>query len=124
MALVVILMQELISGVWSLDIYDNLACSGTFNSVPLTTAGTGGLNPTLTPIEIGEIGGLMHFGDFALATHTAPLGGAASDYSAAVQIAIWSIEYESVALAYTNAPVCRYEPCKPVCHRYRKRKHS
>ena len=89
---------------WCLDLYDTLTHSGIFAISPLTTSGTGGLNPTLTGTQIGEIGGLMHYGDVALSTHTAPLGGSASDYSAAVQIAIWAIEYENVGWAYEFAP--------------------
>jgi hypothetical protein len=73
---------------WCLDIYDYLKGSGSYQIGQLTTAGTGGKNPTLTTTQIGEIGALIEHGDALIA---AP--GAAYNVSAAIQLAIWEVEY-------------------------------
>src|SRR5664280_1517312 len=70
---------------WCLDVYDGLARSGTYTIAPLTTAGAGGSNPSLTTTQIGEIGALMKNGDATIGTDT--------DVSAAIQLAIWKVEY-------------------------------
>lgn len=73
---------------WCLDIYDFLANSGTYTTGPLTTAGSGGTNhtnPTLTNVQISEIGSLMVNGVALINTNT--------NVSAATQLAIWMIEY-------------------------------
>ncbi len=73
---------------WCMDIYDFLQNSGTYNITPLTTGGTGGSNPTLTSTQIGEIG--------ALITHGNALINTSYDVSAAIQLAIWKVEYGGV----------------------------
>jgi hypothetical protein len=78
---------------WCLDVYDFLAGSGTYNIAPLTTAGAGGSNPSLTTTQIGEIGALMKNGDLHI--------GNSTDVSAATQLAIWKVEY-GAAFAYTG----------------------
>src|SRR5664279_2016273 len=78
---------------WCLDVYDFLAGSGTYNIAPLTTAGAGGSNPSLTTTQIGEIGALMKNGDLHI--------GDSTDVSAATQLAIWKVEY-GAAFAYTG----------------------
>jgi hypothetical protein len=71
---------------WCLDIYDFLANSGTYNIGVLTTAGSGGSHPTaLTNTQIGEIGALIAHGD--------SLVNSSHDVSAAIQLAIWEVEY-------------------------------
>jgi hypothetical protein len=52
---------------------------------PLTTAGTGGSNPGLSSAQIGQIGALITHGDALINT--------ATDVSAAIQLAIWEVEY-------------------------------
>src|SRR5664280_2922903 len=78
---------------WCLDVYNSLAPSGTYTIAPLTTAGAGGSNPSLTTTQIGEIGALMKNGDLHI--------GASTDVSAATQLAIWKVEY-GAAFAYTG----------------------
>jgi hypothetical protein len=75
---------------WCLDVYDGLASSGTYTIAPLTTAGAGGSNPSLTTTQIGEIGALMKYGDANIA----------ADVSPGIQLAIWQIEYPT--FAYTG----------------------
>jgi hypothetical protein len=72
---------------WCLNIYTYLASSGTYTVGTLTTAGTGGSNPTLTTTQIGEIGALMLNGDAIINSST--------NVSAAIQLAIWEVEYGS-----------------------------
>jgi hypothetical protein len=70
---------------WCLDIYTFLANTGTYGLSSLTTAGSGGSNPSLTATQIGEIGALMLNGDRLINT--------SRDVSAATQLAIWKVEY-------------------------------
>jgi hypothetical protein len=70
---------------WCLDSYDFLATSGTYTVGPLTTAGAGGSNPSLSAAQISEIGSLMLNG-------TALINGS-TDVSAATQLAIFMVEY-------------------------------
>jgi hypothetical protein len=71
---------------WCLDLYNDLNNRGTYLIEPLTGAGSGGRNPTLSQQQIGEIGALMAYGD----THLYE-----TNVSAAIQIAIWTVEYGS-----------------------------
>ena len=80
---------------WCLDVYDGLAGSGTYNIAPLTTAGAGGSNPSLTTTQIGEIGALMKNGDATIGSDT--------DVSAAIQLAIWEVEYPTFAFTGPTA---------------------
>jgi hypothetical protein len=70
---------------WCLDIYTYLTRSGSYSVGSLTTAGSGGSNPSLTNIQIGEIGALMRNGNALINT--------SRDVSAATQLAIWEVEY-------------------------------
>jgi hypothetical protein len=70
---------------WCLDIFTDLRGSGTYSVGSLTTAGSGGANPSLTMTQIGEIGALMVNGSALI--HSA------YDVSAATQLAIWQVEY-------------------------------
>src|SRR5690348_7623573 len=75
---------------WCMDIYDWLQYSGTFTVKPLTTAGapaTAGTNPTLTQAQIGQIGALISYGNANINTNY--------NVSAAIQLAIWELEYGS-----------------------------
>ncbi len=73
--------------VWCLDVFTYLLGSDTYQVGPLTIAGAGGssLNPALTTQQIGEIGALIVHGNSLI--HTLP------DVSAAIQLAIWEVEY-------------------------------
>ena len=75
--------------VWCLDVFTYLLGSDTYQVGPLTIAGAGGssLNPTLTTQQIGEIGALIVHGDSLIKTSTD------TDVSAAIQLAIWEVEY-------------------------------
>ena len=66
--------------VWCLDLFNSLVTNSlyTYQENMLTTAGAGGSNPALTTLQITEIGDLMLSGDADLA---------------AVQLAIWKVEY-------------------------------
>jgi len=80
---------------WCLDLYDTLEGnkrnqSYTYTVGALTTAGAGGANPSLSLTQIGEIGGLILEGDSLLANAT---NHSSKLVSAAIQIAIWTIEY-------------------------------
>ena len=91
---------------WCLDIYDTLAGSGTFTTGSTLTPGSsyGSSIPALSATAVGEIGGLMvygaaHIGDASSGytnpvTHTLING---TNISAAIQIAIWSVEYAGFA---------------------------
>jgi hypothetical protein len=81
---------------WCLDVFTYLAGSGTYTVGPLTIAGSGSPNPTLTPQQIGEIGGLINYGN----THI----NASYDVSSAIQIAIWMVEYGN-AFSYSGTSV-------------------
>jgi phospholipase/lecithinase/hemolysin len=70
---------------YCLDIFDYLKSSSTYQVGSLTAAGSGGSNPTLTPAQINEIGALIGNGNALIGTN--------SDVSAAVQLAIWEVEY-------------------------------
>jgi hypothetical protein len=76
--------------VWCLDIFTYLLGSDTYTVGSLTTAGAGGSssNPTLTTQQIGEIGALVANGNSLIATP-----GRSNDISAAIQLAIWKVEY-------------------------------
>jgi hypothetical protein len=84
---------------WCLDVYDFLNSSGIYQIGQLTTAGVGGQNPTLTANQINEIGSLMAHGDTLLTNHNSPQY---QFISAAIQVAIWTIEYGSNNFKYTT----------------------
>jgi hypothetical protein len=70
---------------WCLDYYNDLDYRGSYQVGQLNGSGSGHGNPTLTPTQIGEIGALMLNGDALINTNF--------NVSAAIQAAIWSIEY-------------------------------
>lgn len=72
---------------WCLDVFTYLTNSGTYQITPLTTAGAGGSNPSLTTTQMGQIGSLILHGN--------ALVGSSADVSAAIQLAIWKTEYGS-----------------------------
>jgi hypothetical protein len=74
--------------VWCVDLLDNLQSSSIYNLTPLTTAGVGGANPTLTSTQISEMGSLMINGDKDVLDNAE-----GPDGSIAFQLAIWSVEY-------------------------------
>ena len=87
----------MIDNVWCVDIFDVLQASGLYNIVPLTTAGVGGSNPTLTTAQINAMGTLMLKGN-ALT----PGDGEGPLSSVAFQLAIWSVEYGGTLLDNAN----------------------
>jgi hypothetical protein len=78
---------------WCLDVYTYLNGSGTYQIGPLTLAGSGHGNPELSNTQIGEIGSLIANGDAIINT--------SHDVSAAIQLAIWEIEYGN-SFTYTG----------------------
>jgi PEP-CTERM motif len=84
--------------VWSVDLFDNLSLTGgTFTILPSSAlSGAPGV-PTLTSQQAGEIGGLKFWGDGAR-----PFS---PNVAAAVQLAIWTIEYGSVTYDPLGPPV-------------------
>jgi hypothetical protein len=80
--------------VWCLDVFDWLAGSGTYSSGALqpTTPNTGTIGVNLSGTQIGQIG--------ALVAHANSLISTAYDASAAIQLAIWHVEYGSDAFSY------------------------
>jgi hypothetical protein len=83
--------------VWCLDVYEYLTGSGMYDVQPLTTAGSGGANPSLSSLQINEIGSLMVHGDALI--HTS------YDVSAAIQLAIWQVEYSNFTFSGLNSTV-------------------
>jgi len=78
--------------VYCLDIYDNLQSTGTYTVSQLTTSGAGGSNPSLATTQIGEIGSLIVNGDSLISKASKT---AVQAISAAVQLAIWDVEYNN-----------------------------
>ena len=73
---------------WCIDLFDNLASSSIYNIVPLTNAGAGFPNPTLTNLQLSQMGSLMLHGAADVP------GDSDINASAAFQLAIWNIEYQ------------------------------
>ena len=88
---------------WCVDAYDALADSGTVFTAPFA-AGLEGVPVSLTHIQLGEIGALVAGGNSLIAA--APDLTTASIEGAAIQIAIWTVEY-GPAFQYTpiGAPI-------------------
>lgn len=90
--------------VFCLDIYDNLASSGTYTVSQLTTSSqlttkSSGSAQRLSQTQIGEIGSLILNGDKAISAATKATVQA---ISAAVQLAIWDIEYNTKIVSGKN----------------------
>jgi hypothetical protein len=82
---------------WCVDLLNQLSTSSTTLTISsLTTAGVGGGNPTLTSTQIGQIGALMVHGN-ALVT-----ANPGTNVSAAIQLAIWSVEYTGLSFDDAN----------------------
>lgn len=76
---------------WCIDVFNDLQGSGTYNIGPSSgAAGSPGV-PSLSPTQLGEIGALVAHGD-SLVAHPGSYSG--SDVAAAIQIAIWTVEYD------------------------------
>jgi hypothetical protein len=85
---------------WCVDVYDYLNMSGTFVIGTLTNdSAPGGPNP-LSDAQIGQIGALVENGDALV--NAPPSGYTANDVGAAIQLAIWQVEYP--AFSYSWAP--------------------
>ncbi len=89
---------------WCMDVYDDLAGSGTFAVNPFSDStvagGLPGVPTTLTHEQIGEMGALVLHGDSIVG------GGGTADQSAAIQVAIWTVEYgQDFAYQPINADV-------------------
>jgi hypothetical protein len=85
---------------WCVDLFHDLAGSAIFNIVPLTTAGSGSPNPSLTPMQINEMGTLMLRG----AADT-PGDAFGANTSTAFQLAIWGVEFGGTLLDNANGPL-------------------
>jgi PEP-CTERM motif len=86
--------------VWCVDLLDNLATSGTYTVLPSSAlSGAPGV-PILTSEQVGEIGGLKLWGDEYLAQISKD-----PNVAAAVQLAIWTVEYGSVTYDPLGPPV-------------------
>jgi hypothetical protein len=88
---------------WCVDVYDFLQTSGTFAIGTLTNdsapISAGGPNP-LSDAQIGQIGALVKNGDALV--NAPPTGYTANDVGAAIQLAIWQIEYPT--FSYSGDP--------------------
>ena len=84
---------------WCIDLFDNLASNSIYNIVPLTNAGAGFPNPTLTNTQLSEMGSLMLHG-----VADVP-GDHDINASAAFQLAIWSVEYQSNLIDSASGPL-------------------
>ena len=84
--------------VWCVDVFHVLQSSALFNIVPLTTAGSGAPNPTLTAAQINQIGSLMLAGNKDVADNALGVDG-----STAFQLAIWAVEYGGALLDNANS---------------------
>jgi hypothetical protein len=83
--------------VWCIDLVQELLTSGVFtynNPSSVTIAGT--QNVAMTNTQIGEIGGLINYGN-------ANIGTGDYDFSSAIQIAIWTIEYAGQGYTITGS---------------------
>ncbi len=87
---------------WCVDLYDYLNMSGTFVIGALTNDSTpisaGGPN-ALSDAQIGEIGALVVNGDTLVGAP--PSGYTANDVGAAIQLAIWQVEYPSFTYSWS-----------------------
>jgi PEP-CTERM motif len=87
---------------WCVDVYDYLQTSGTFNIGTLTNdsapISAGGPNP-LSDAQIGQIGALVLNGDALV--NAPPSGYTANDVAAAIQVAIWQVEYPTFSYSWT-----------------------
>ena len=90
---------------WCIDIFDDLASSGTYNVItpPFTDDGgnNGNGNPVINATILNEIGLLVHYGDTNISTPYV---------SSAIQLAIWTVEYPTsafpnIAFMSTNSNV-------------------
>ena len=89
---------------WCVDVYDFLQTRGTFaigtftnDSAPISS---GGPNP-LSDAQIGQIGALVKNGDALV--NAPPPGYSANDVGAAIQLAIWQVEYPTFSYSWDPA---------------------
>jgi hypothetical protein len=76
---------------WCIDVFDDLQGAGTYNVGPSSgAAGSPGV-PSLSSTQLGEIGALVAHGD-SLVAH--PGSYSSNEVAAAIQIAIWTVEYD------------------------------
>jgi hypothetical protein len=83
---------------WCVDVFTYRLGSGAYDVGPMT-GGLAGVPSGLTSAQIGELGALVVNGDYLVAH---PGGYGASDVAAAIQVAIWSVEYGA---AFTYNPI-------------------
>ncbi|MGA7197629.1 PEP-CTERM sorting domain-containing protein [Roseiarcus sp.] len=87
---------------WCVDLYDYLNTSGTFVIGSLTNdsapVSAGGPNP-LSNAQIGQIGALVENGDALV--NAPPSGYTANDVGAAIQLAIWQVEYPTFSYSWS-----------------------
>ena len=85
---------------WCVDLFHTLETNQIYNIVPLTTAGSGAPNPTLTTTEISQMGALM-----LRAAADTPGDVFGANTSTAFQLAIWSIEFQGTLLDNASGPL-------------------
>jgi hypothetical protein len=90
---------------WCIDVSVYLQNTGDWHVGTLHT-GLLGIPTDLTETQLGEMGALISHGDALVAKP--PTGFAQSDVSAAIQIAIWTIENEKASIPFT------YDAVNPV----------
>lgn len=96
---------------WCLDMFHTVQGSASYDKVPVSTApissGGGTSNPPLSTTglsstQIGQIGGLMSYGN-ANANNNVTVGGIGVSLSSATQVAIWRVEYNASSNVLTLA---------------------
>jgi hypothetical protein len=87
---------------WCIDVSVYLQNTGSWDEGTLHT-GLLGTPAGITDTQLGEMGALITHGDALVAAP--PAGFAQSDVSAAIQIAIWTIENENTSVPFTYDPV-------------------
>ncbi|HTQ32593.1 MAG TPA: PEP-CTERM sorting domain-containing protein [Stellaceae bacterium] len=88
---------------WCIDLYHDVGVGGGQNlhyeTGPIITdnSGNGGTGRSLSPLQLDEMAGLITYGDALLA------GGGTAAESAAIQLAIWSVEYAGFSFSGASA---------------------
>ena len=84
---------------WCVDVFNMLSPSGTYDVSSFSGALPG--VPALTTQQIGQMGALVRNGDALVASP--PSGLSADDIGAAIQIAIWEVEYPTFSYSWSPA---------------------
>jgi hypothetical protein len=84
---------------WCIDVFTFISPSGTYDVSSFSGSLPG--VPALTTQQIGEIGALVRNGDMLVASP--PTGYSANDVGAAIQLAIWNVEYPTFSYYWSPA---------------------